>query len=301
MRSAWLGQSICGSVLQMNRVGDVSGDGVEDLFVGIPCASSFGIPFAGAGLVLSGADLSTLLAFRGSRADDELGGCAVTHALRDDAIRLLIGGARSLTRVILTANRVERSETLSLDRGDARPRRDYAPPADCDGDGSMDLIVVESEIGADDVTTVRVRVISGETLADIGTLTGEGRFPSLDPDTTLLRNAICGLQDLDGDSADELVVGTRCYDLSMGSFGYLQAAVASLRTLEVRFTTERYFHAAPDPYTPFLWGVASAGDADGDGFADVLIAPESFEFGQVFLFSGKSGRRLYDVQVRDSR
>jgi hypothetical protein len=106
--------------------------------------------------------------------------------------------------------------------------------------------------------------------------------------------AVAGVQDVDHDGFDDIVVGA--WQTETGRPGYAQ--VRSGRTGEVLFQWTG--SAAGD-----LFGkaVAGAGDVNQDGYPDVLVgAPfkdgADFNAGAVDVYSGQDGKELYEFDGR---
>lgn len=94
--------------------------------------------------------------------------------------------------------------------------------------------------------------------------------------------AIADVPDTDGDGAPELVTG----DPQLGGYSGVTVLLDG-RTGEERFRVE----GAPGAYEGFA--VASAGDQDGDGVADVISGAPGRD--AVLVYSGATGERLREV------
>jgi hypothetical protein len=132
---------------------------------------------------------------------------------------------------------------------------------DCDG-----LDATDSDCGPDGTITSADVVAYGDSVSD-----GLGY-------------AVALLRDLDGDSDDELAVASYLDDASAGSVYIHAGPIGSdraLATSEARITLEG--DAAGDQLGK---AVASAGDFDGDGFADVIAGAPGAE--RAYVFSGVS-------------
>ncbi|MES2638027.1 MAG: FG-GAP-like repeat-containing protein [Myxococcota bacterium] len=150
---------------------------------------------------------------------------------------------------------------------------------DVNGDGYDDVIVgayrYEGSVGA---AYVFSGTASGISTTPAATMVGE---------STLLyfAFAVSGAGDVNGDGYDEVMVGVPKYDDSVGR-AYLYAGSAS----GVVTATPTVLSGEADG--AFFGGaVSSAGDVNGDGYADVIVGAYGFDYdslGRVFIYAGSA-------------
>lgn len=301
--------------------GDVDGDGVRDLAVGVPATAGWGCPdarqeartcqvsFIALGSDKLGTTIATVagdatttdrfgeaLAFGGDWDGDGVGDLAVgaprdgSRAERAGAVHIYSG--TSLERVACFASSVP-GEGLG---------RELAWGGDIDGDGRAELIVAAPWSGEDQ--RGRVVVLSSKSRAPLWQLRGREPWDAF--------GASLALGDLDGDGALELVVG------APGAWRESEPHPASVSIFD--FATGRELariQGEPCPPAHFMEGVqwtsrlspysygevtlprfgrslAIAGDLDGDGVPDLVIGSPTYlgpqHAGAVYALSGHALR-----------
>jgi len=213
--AAWdqLGSSVSGA-------GDVDGDGLDEVLVGVPFADQ-GAFNSGSALLLSGSDGTVLRSFHGTGIGDQLGSSVsgAGDVDGDGAPDLLIGvpGA-DLAGIDSGAVEVRSGasgELLRVVPGErAEERLDAAAPlGDVDQDGRDDFAVGAASASGAGAQAGRVRVLSGTDGGEL--LVREGRTAY-----DWFGAELAGLGDLDGDGRFELLVGAPGHDDHPEKRGY---------------------------------------------------------------------------------
>lgn len=253
------GESLC-------ALGDIDGDDVPDFAVGAPARDSSSAPNAGVVVVYSGASLIELYSLQGGLNSDGFGvsidGGVDVNA--DGVPDLLIGAPQSqfdlggYVRVVSGVDgsvlRSHSGFTIGADFGQC-----VRWLSDIDDDGTRDYAV-----GAPGETLIagffaagRVRLFSGASGAQIATFDAGA-------DREHLGTVIAALGDIDRDGRDDFAIGATSEP--QGPPSYL--LICSGATLQVIST----YQWGP-PAAGVGWGLAvsSAGDWNGDGYADIAI------------------------------
>lgn len=289
--SAWQGAF----GVALTRMGDVDGDGVDDLAVGAPLDGAGGQAY-----IYSGASGALLQSVPGEATDRAFG-----HALADagdadaDGVADLlvgdykhafefstVGVARVVSGATGTTLRTLRPPHLEfgIDFGRA------VAGGDLTGDGVTDWIVAARAESVGGLDAGRVHVFSGADGALVYSLaspapTSGGMFG--------LSLAVC--PDLDGDGARDLVVGAGRESHEASAEGAAYAFSGASGGLLRAF-------ASPNAVNGGWFGqnVTCVEDADGDGTPDVAVgaAGESFgayASGTVYVMSGATGGAIAQV------
>jgi Ca2+-binding RTX toxin-like protein len=299
-----------GSGISVASAGDVNGDGYDDLIVGAALADPNGSSSGASYLVFGKAsgfatslDLSTLDGTTGFRLDGaaagDLGGTSVASAgdVNGDGYADLIVGARradpnglynagssyvvfgkaSGFPATLDLGTLDGTTGFRLDGAAAGDASGYsvASAGDVNGDGCDDLIVGARDADPNGGYSGASFVVFGKasgfaaSLA-LSTLDGTTGF-RVDGRHTLDRSgsSVASAGDINGDGYDDLIVGAPGADLYDSGTSYVVFGKAS------------GFAASPVDASFALSGrtyndrsgssVASAGDVNGDGYADLIV------------------------------
>jgi Putative metal-binding motif/FG-GAP repeat len=299
--------------------GDVNGDGIADLIVGAYGEDS-GSATAGASYIFHGpltASLSALSAdakLQGTSARGMSGSAVafVGDMDGDGTDDVLVGapsegvfsyGYEGAAYLMLSPS----SGTTTLNDADARiqgPHKsallgtDLAPAGDVDGDGWFDLIIGSPGMDPTPYGDVGLAVLV------LGPVTGDIRDLTLAHAQLLgaavgdeAGAAVAGGSDLDGDGIDDVVVGAYGAEVGLLSAAGRAYVVSDPPAGDFILTDAQATLSGRAEGDRFGAGLATPGDVNGDGQADLLVgAPYestgASEGGAVFVFHGPLGGEL---------
>jgi hypothetical protein len=221
-------------------VGDVDGDGLDDLLISAPRGDGGGVDSGQAYLVLGGT------------------------AVSGDAWPLDLSGAD----LLLVGEAAGDSAGLSA-----------APAGDVDGDGLADLIIGAPSNDDGGLDAGKAYVVLGSTLAGSasGTLAlGAADFVLIgEAAGDMAGSSVSGAGDVDGDGLDDLLIGAPHNGDAGADAGkvylVLGSALAASATASLDLSLASYTLTGEAPADWAGVSVSGAGDVDGDGLADMLI------------------------------
>jgi len=277
--------------ISVGAAGDVDGDSVPDLVVGAFRAP--GGTDVGKVYVYSGATLGVIRTFTGGGAGDNLG-YSVDGAgdVDGDGYADVVGGAFGANggvgaAYVWSGRTGSLLHTFSGTQPIGHFGQAVAGAGDVDADGYADVIVgapyTGGSGGAGGLQIGEVKVFSGRTGAQLRAWSGPNNFMAFG-------FAVDGAGDVDADGYDDLVVGAPYWDGAGSDSG--QAYVFSGRTGSELWPGSRLGGTNAN----LGFSVAGAGDANGDGFAEVLAGAPltgwgTFE-GAAYLSDGRTGAVL---------
>ena len=276
-------------------IGDVDGDGVPDLVLGAPDSDAGGED-AGEVRIISGAEGSLLFVALGAGPCDDFGFsvAGVGDASGDDVPDVLVGAIQDLNETATGsfANRAGYATLLSgadgavlrVEQGDlffdsygTFFGESVAGPGDLDDDGLADLVVGDPDASLDGVLQMGVlHIYSSADGQVIHELQG-----ALDTPGSNLGRALAAAGDIDGDGVGDLFLGLPGLEAAPGSTTTGGVSLLSGATGEMLWIA----YGAPGNLKQLGTRVASAGDLDGDGLADVLASGDNV----VVVYSGVGG------------
>lgn len=271
------------------RLGDVDGDGRDDLIVGAWSASLPSASQAGLARVLSGASGATVRDHRGDSVQDHFGltvaglGDVDGDLVLDYAVGAVddenFGGSSGSVRVFSGASGAV-IRTLHGDAAEQIFGSSIARVPDVDGDGHDDIAIGAPYFAARPEPGY-VRLSSGATGATLWTTSGSA-------DHDQFGCAVAGLLDLDGDGRGEVACGAR--QPQAGAAGYARIVAGASGAIVREFVGE-------SAGARFGTAVAAAGDVDYDGLPDLWVgAPDSSvagtRSGRIDCYAGGTGALL---------
>jgi len=264
--------------------GDVNNDGYADVIVSAPLNSAGGSE-TGRVYVFSGLNGDTLSVFTGEATADHFGwSVASADDVNNDGFADLIVGAPGKTNVGIGGRAYvfsgQNGETLHIFTGEARNDNfgnSVASAGDVNNDGYADLIVGANCNVAGGYRAGRAYVFSGLNGDTLHVFTGEATFDHFG-------FSVASAGDVNSDGFSDLIVGA--YSKVVGGDRTGRVYVFSGQNGE----TLHIFTGGARSES-FGLGVASVGDVNNDGYADLIVGSNFIVAGgyyasRAYVFSG---------------
>ena len=263
----------------VSGAGDVNGDGMADLIVGVSGEDNNGLS-SGNARVFSGNDGSVLYNFDGDDSFASLGE-SVSDAgdVNGDGRADMIVGGNGFARVFSGSN----GSILYHFEGNEGDQFGFSVSGagDVDGDGTPDLIVGAPGQLFFSSDTGDAHVFSGSDGSVLYNFGG-------DSVTEQFGASVSSAGDVNGDGKDDLIVGAPFDDDNGFNSG-------SVRVLSGSDGSVLYIFDGDGSSRLFGGSVSGVGDVNGEGKADLIIGnPNGNSNGTARVFSGSDGTILYD-------
>ena len=320
--TAQLGQSVSGA-------GDVNGDGYADVIVGTPFydagEANEGAAFLFHGSVTGIADGTPATAAAQLEANQAAArfGRSVSDAgdVNGDGYADVIVGTylydaggtnegaafvfHGSATGVADGNPTSAATQLESDQENARLGFSVSGAGDVNGDGYADIIVGAGRYDAADTDDGAAFVFHGSAtgIADGTPATAAAQLESSQA-TAQLGYSVSGAGDVNGDGYADVIVGTPFYDAGEGNEGAAFVFHGSATGVADGTPATAAAQLESNQVVAQLGtSVSSAGDVNGDGFADVIVGALSYDAGETdegaaFVFHGNTdGRPVLARQV----
>ena len=270
----------------MAGAGDVNGDGYGDIAVGASADEGRAFLYLGAATGLADDPIWTA---DGNEVQTNLGASLASagDVDADGYDDVVVGAAARADLYMGSAGGLEPAAAWTATEGtdDAGFGRSVSGAGDVDGDGYADVVagalLFDDAFGDD-----------GAAFAYAGSSNG----PSADPEWSVtghqagahLGASVAGAGDVNADGYDDVAVGAPAYDAAFVDNGRVTVYLGAATGISTRsiWTGD----GPPVAGAAFGTAVATAGDVDADGFADLIVgAPLTGDGGRVYVFYGGFG------------
>jgi hypothetical protein len=163
---------------------------------------------------------------------------------------------------------------------------------DVNGDGYSDVIAGAPTYGGTDAGAAFVFLGSSSGVADGNPVTANGQFDS-NQASAMLGERVAMAGDVNGDGYGDVIVGARLYDAGHNDEGAAFVFRGSASGAGDGNPSTAAAQLETNQADAWMWTVASAGDVNGDGYADVIAGAHLYDNGQsnegaAFVYLGGS-------------
>lgn len=284
------------------NLGDINGDGVNDVILSAPFHSAPGTIASGKIYVYSGSDGALLNAFAGNDFEQLGFSATVAGDVNNDGVPDYIAGGTGAgsapqpfqgRAVVFSGADHSILHDITGVPGD-RFGASVSAAGDLNGDGYDDFLVAANRANYSFPVAGRVYAYSGQDGSILWTQDGLGAGYNLG-------TAAGKVGDLTGDGVPDVVVG------AAGAPGAGQGGNAGGQAFVYSGADGSLIHTLKPVGTAGVFGLffaSGAGDVNGDGYPDIYVAdfadrqgdsptdPFGFDTGRAYVFSGKNGETL---------
>ncbi|MCF2497505.1 FG-GAP-like repeat-containing protein [Dyadobacter chenhuakuii] len=286
----------------VSSAGDVNGDGYSDVIVGAPFfdkgESNEGAAFIYHGSA-SGIAASAAITLEGNQNEAQFGISAASAGdINKDGFSDIIIGApfyskgenkEGVAMVFYgSALGIKSNGTImEVNQPDAKFGRAVEGLGDVNGDGYSDVIVGAPMYDKGQADEGAAFIYHGSAN---GISPAAATVLEADQKESQYGYSSAGAGDVNGDGYNDVIIGAYAYDNGQtnegAAFVYHGSAVGVSKIAAVVFESNQNF-------AQFGWSVATAGDVNGDGYSDIIVGSDYYDFGQnnegaAFIYQGSA-------------
>jgi uncharacterized repeat protein (TIGR01451 family) len=292
--------------LSVSTTGDVNGDGYADVIVGVPYYNNF---FGDAGAVLvflgsalgivgsspadahaplesdqAGAQLGYSVSTAGDvngdgYADVIVGAPYYDHGQIDEGAALIFLGSAA---GVMGSSPADAHALLESDQQYAYLGASVSTAGDVNGDGYADVIVGARSYDNGQSNEGAALVFLGSTDGIVGSSPADAHaLLESNQDSADLGSSVSTAGDINGDGFADVIIGARSYDNGQSNEGAALVFLGSAAGIVGSSPAGAHALLESDQQLAYLGhSVSTAGDVNGDGFADVIVGASTYDNGQ---------------------